>query len=241
MDGTIQTNLMDKNKGKCWNLKNKINPAALAKQGELEQASEMHQLLVSFIVCLRYSVLHVQADGTLPHFVPERRLRLFNCLKSMGAPRADSVTTRLWGQVDLDVELCRSCRMCTVFCPTGALARFDTADGSFGVEHRSTLCMQCRLCEVICPERAITVRDAVDLEEFLSGSKVRFAMLPVGWNPGQEDAIATRMARYLKTDTLQEPQAKVGAHDVAERRSYAWERERRRREIRQAGEQATRG
>lgn len=58
MDGTIQTNLMDKNKGKCWNLKNKINPAALAKQGELEQASEMHQLLVSFIVCLRYSVLH---------------------------------------------------------------------------------------------------------------------------------------------------------------------------------------
>ena len=33
--------------------KNKINPAALAKQGELEQASEMHQLLVSFIVCLR--------------------------------------------------------------------------------------------------------------------------------------------------------------------------------------------
>ena len=53
MDGTIQTNLMDKNKGKCWNLKNKINPAALAKQGELEQASEMHQLLVSFIVCLR--------------------------------------------------------------------------------------------------------------------------------------------------------------------------------------------
>ena len=58
MDGTIQTYLMDKNKGKCWNLKNKINPAALAKQGELEQASEMHQLLVSFIVCLRYAELH---------------------------------------------------------------------------------------------------------------------------------------------------------------------------------------
>jgi hypothetical protein len=38
--------------------KNKINPAALAKQGELEQVSEMHQLLVSFIVYLRYSELH---------------------------------------------------------------------------------------------------------------------------------------------------------------------------------------
>jgi hypothetical protein len=36
----------------------KINPTALAKQGELKQASEMHQLLVSFLVCLRYPELH---------------------------------------------------------------------------------------------------------------------------------------------------------------------------------------
>ena len=64
---------------------------------------------------------HVQADGTLPHFVPERRLRLFNSLKALGTPAAPTVTTRLWGQVTIDTELCRSCRMCTVFCPTGAL------------------------------------------------------------------------------------------------------------------------
>ena len=36
----------------------KIYPAALAKNGELEQASEMHQLLASFLVCLRYPELH---------------------------------------------------------------------------------------------------------------------------------------------------------------------------------------
>ena len=64
---------------------------------------------------------HVQADGTLPHFVPERRLRLFNSLKALGTPAAPTVTTRLWGQITIDTELCRSCRMCTVFCPTGAL------------------------------------------------------------------------------------------------------------------------
>ncbi len=176
---------------------------------------------------------HVQADGTLPHFVPERRLRLFNSLKALGEAQEAEVATRLWGQVSLNEELCRSCRMCTVFCPTGAIARFDAGDGAFGVEHRSALCMQCRMCETICPEQAITVSDIVNLDEFLSGKKFRFTMLPVGWNPGQEDAIATRMARFMKVDTLQEPQAKVKTGDVARRRSYALDRERRRREIRE--------
>ena len=176
---------------------------------------------------------HVQADGTLPHFVPERRLRLFNSLKALGTPAAPTVTTRLWGQITIDTELCRSCRMCTVFCPTGALTRFDAANDAFGVEHRSALCMQCRLCETICPEQAITVAEEVSADEFLSGKKFRFTMQPIGWNPGAEDSIASRMARFIKVDTLQEPQAKVKSFDTAARREYAQAREARRREIRE--------
>lgn len=176
---------------------------------------------------------HVQADGTLPHFVPERRLRLFNSLKALGTPAAPTVTTRLWGQVTIDTELCRSCRMCTVFCPTGALTRFDAANDAFGVEHRSALCMQCRLCETICPEQAITVAEEVSTDEFLSGKKSRFTMQPIGWNPGAEDSIASRMARFIKVDNLQEPQAKVKSFDTAARREYAQAREARRREIRE--------
>ena len=176
---------------------------------------------------------HVQADGTLPHFVPERRLRLFNSLKALGTPAAPTVTTRLWGQVTIDTELCRSCRMCTVFCPTGALTRFDAANDAFGVEHRSALCMQCRLCETICPEQAITVAEEVSADEFLSGKKFRFTMQPIGWNPGAEDSIASRMARFIKVDNLQEPQAKVKSFDTAARRKYAQAREARRREIRE--------
>ena len=176
---------------------------------------------------------HVQADGALPHFVPERRLRLFNSLKALGTPAAPTVTTRLWGQVTIDTELCRSCRMCTVFCPTGALTRFDAANDAFGVEHRSALCMQCRLCETICPEQAITVAEEVSADEFLSGKKFRFTMQPIGWNPGAEDSIASRMARFIKVDTLQEPQAKVKSFDTAARREYAQAREARRREIRE--------
>ena len=176
---------------------------------------------------------HVQADGTLPHFVPERRLRLFNSLKALGTPAAPTVTTRLWGQVTIDTELCRSCRMCTVFCPTGALTRFDAANDAFGVEHRSALCMQCRLCEAICPEQAIAVAEEVSTDEFLSGKKFRFTMQPIGWNPGAEDSIASRMARFIKVDNLQEPQAKVKSFDTAARRKYAQAREARRREIRE--------
>ena len=176
---------------------------------------------------------HVQADGTLPHFVPERRLRLFNSLKALGTPAAPTVTTRLWGQVTIDTELCRSCRMCTVFCPTGALTRFDAANDAFGVEHRSAWCMQCRLCETICPEQAITVAEEVSADEFLSGKKFRFTMQPIGWNPGAEDSIASRMARFIKVDNLQEPQAKVKSFDTAARREYAQAREARRREIRE--------
>lgn len=176
---------------------------------------------------------HVQTDGTLPHFVPERRLRLFNSLKALGTPAAPTVTTRLWGQVTIDTELCRSCRMCTVFCPTGALTRFDAANDAFGVEHRSALCMQCRLCETICPEQAIAVAEEVSADEFLSGKKFRFTMQPIGWNPGAEDSIASRMARFIKVDNLQEPQAKVKSFDTAARREYAQAREARRREIRE--------
>lgn len=175
---------------------------------------------------------HVQADGTLPHFLPQRRLRLFNSMKHLGKPKKESVTTRLWGQVSINTDLCRSCRMCTVFCPTGAIARFDAKDGAFGVEHRSTLCVQCRMCETICPEQAISVSDTVSLREFLSGKKVRFTMKPIGWNPGGDTSIATRMAHLMKTDTFQDPQAKVKPEEISRQRNYALERDRRRKEIR---------
>lgn len=165
--------------------------------------------------------VHVQSDGTLPHFLPQRRLRLFNSLKELGSPVTKTVSTRLWGQVSLNADLCRSCRMCTVFCPTGALSRFDTAEGAFGIDHRSTLCMQCNLCESICPEKAIRVSDVVSLEAFATGRKKRIELQPLGWEPGTENSIPTRMARFIKTDTFQDPQAKMKPNLIAEQRSYA--------------------
>jgi Fe-S-cluster-containing hydrogenase component 2 len=174
---------------------------------------------------------HVQSDGTLPHFVPPRRKRLYNSLKHLGRPEQETVITRLWGQVSIDTDLCSSCRMCTVFCPTGALSRYATEDGAFGVNHRSTLCVQCRLCETICPEGAITVSSTVSLDEFLHGTQFQFEMQPVGWHPGKEDAIATRISRFMKTDKLQDPLARLQPEDIAAQRAYALAREQKREEI----------
>lgn len=185
---------------------------------------------------LRYQ--HVQKDGTLPHYSPERRLRLFNSLKRLGTPKAETITTRLWGQVDIDTELCRSCRMCAVFCPTGAIGKFDAEDGTFGVEHRSTLCMQCRLCETICPEHALTVSSMVSLNEFATGRKIRFAMMPLGWNPGGPNSIATRMARLINTDTFQDPQATNKPGEVAQARRFAHRKDKARATAKTARENA---
>ena len=95
--------------------------------------------------------LKVMDDGTLPHFIPDRRERLLDSLAALGEPEDVMVDTRLWGHVVIDTDACASCQMCAVFCPTGALAKFTDADGTFGVEHRPSDCVKCRSCEAICP------------------------------------------------------------------------------------------
>ena len=46
--------------------------------------------------------LHVMKDGTLPHFIPDRRERLLDALAQLGEPEGDKLETRLWGAVVID-------------------------------------------------------------------------------------------------------------------------------------------
>ena len=64
----------------------------------------------------------VGKDGTLPHFIPDRRGRLLAELGALGQPQDVLINTRLWGHVIIDPEKCSSCQMCATFCPTGAIA-----------------------------------------------------------------------------------------------------------------------
>ena len=121
----------------------------------------------------------VMEDGTLPHFVPDRRERLLDALASLGEPDDSVLSTRLWGHVVIDMDKCHSCRMCSVFCPTGALSRFDDEDGAFGVEHYAGDCIKCRLCESICMGKAITVTDEVRAKDMLEGLTDHYVMKPL--------------------------------------------------------------
>lgn len=122
--------------------------------------------------------LHVMKDGTLPHFIPDRRERLLDALAQLGEPEGDKLETRLWGAVVIDGTKCVSCHMCATFCPTGAIAKFDDADGTLGVTHTPGDCVKCGSCRDVCPADAITLLDAVPASWLTGGNRHRYTMTP---------------------------------------------------------------
>ena len=122
--------------------------------------------------------LHVMKDGTLPHFIPDRRERLLDALAQLGEPEGGKLETRLWGAVVIDGTKCVSCRMCATFCPTGAIAKFDDADGTLGVTHTPGDCVKCGSCRGVCPADAITLLDAVPASWLTGGNRHRYTMTP---------------------------------------------------------------
>lgn len=122
------------------------------------------------------TTMHVMEDGTLPHFLPNRRERLLDALCALGQPESESVECRLWATVAIDGSRCSSCRMCATFCPTGALRKFDEPDGSFGIIHTPADCVKCGSCLDICPQGAIVVNPAVKTEWLARSSSHRYLM-----------------------------------------------------------------
>lgn len=121
----------------------------------------------------------VMADGTLPHFLPDRRERLLDALASLGEPDDVALETRLWGRVTIDAEACTSCQMCATFCPTGAIAKFEDEDGTFGIEHYPGDCVKCGSCESICFGKALRIHDDISAKDLLAGTVERFEMKPI--------------------------------------------------------------
>lgn len=126
----------------------------------------------------------VGKDGTLPHYVPERRNQLLSALREMGEPSDEMIDTRLWGHVIIDTDTCNTCLMCAKFCPTGALVIFEDEDETMGVSHAPSLCVKCRCCEDICPKHAITISEEVFAVDLLEGEVERYEMTPPKVKPG---------------------------------------------------------
>lgn len=148
--------------------------------------------------------LKVMDDGTLPHFIPDRRERLLDSLAALGEPEDVMVDTRLWGHVVIDTDACASCQMCAVFCPTGALVKFTDADGTFGVEHRPSDCVKCRSCEAICPERAIEISEEVFAVDLMGGITDRYVMRPRAVQHDTPHTIWHKAQTMMKTDQVYE-------------------------------------
>lgn len=122
---------------------------------------------------------HVGKDGTLQHKVPDRRERLLSALDELGNPIEDTVDVRLFGDISIDEEICISCRMCAVFCPTAAITKLgEDDDEEFGVMHSVDACVKCRCCEQICHVDALRVLDHVKTEDISKGTKKIFHMKP---------------------------------------------------------------
>lgn len=142
-------------------------------------------------------------NGTLSHHIPLKRTRLFNCLKHLGQPQETEVETRLVGRVDIDTSKCMSCRMCSVFCPTGALLQEGSPaneDEPFGLLHRPTLCMQCRCCEQICAKDAITVTGKLPLKQFLGKEEVFLELPRPQWLPNTPESMYDKFADMIGRD-----------------------------------------
>ena len=145
---------------------------------------------------------HVQADGTLPHFVPLRRHALLDALADLGSPVRPDLDTRLWGHVSIDMSACRSCKMCAVFCPTGALQKYVGEDGHGGVEHYPAECVHCGLCQDICPVQAITSSTAVPTSMLADGKTERYPMPDPAWTTGP-DQILRKMTPQIHSREVQ--------------------------------------
>ena len=148
--------------------------------------------------------MKVMDDGTLPHFVPDRRERLLDSLAELGEPAEGTLDTRLWGRVVIDPSTCKSCYMCATFCPTGALRKFvDGADA--GVEHIPGDCVKCRCCTDVCPTNALVLHEDVMAGEVLAGAVVeRFVLPPVTDDRGGAHSMIGALRKIIHCDQLYE-------------------------------------
>ena len=153
----------------------------------------------------------VAEDGTLPHFLPERRGRLLLALSNLGSPEDVMIDTRLFSHVIIDSEKCTSCQMCATFCPTEAIRKFgDAATAAetgkpFGIDHYTGRCVQCHCCEDICPTGALTLStDVFATDVTKRGRSERIPMKPRKRKVNDPKSIVNAMSDLLGVPNVYE-------------------------------------
>ena len=150
--------------------------------------------------------LKTMLDGTLPHFLPDRRERLLDSLAELGEPACDAaLETRLWGRVSIDVSRCKTCLMCATFCPTGAISKIMGDNGAVTLEHRPADCVKCRCCTDVCPTDALTLFEDVLASEVANGAVTeRFDLPPIRDGRGGPHSMLGALKKIIHCDQLYE-------------------------------------
>ena len=121
--------------------------------------------------------LRVSADGSMPRLTMERHDALINAMDLIGAPVVDSMESRRFASISIDVPNCNACGMCAVFCPTGAIQR-DSAEAASSpvryLEFSAASCVQCGLCADVCWKGALTMSARVSTSQLFDFEPVTF-------------------------------------------------------------------
>lgn len=147
------------------------------------------------------SRVHVDRYGVLPRDSSPRRGRLLAALDALSA--SDETTFRdrpdggfgegvdvehgvpgdsglvgrgIWARASIECDTCNGCRMCAVFCPTGALFPFHTKKGLVGVKQDVRQCAACGCCQDICPTKALVLLPGASRQDIDEGTIRRFVL-----------------------------------------------------------------
>ncbi|MEY8459677.1 4Fe-4S binding protein [Eggerthellaceae bacterium 24-137] len=106
--------------------------------------------------------------GKMPTIDAERNLEILDAMSRIGEPVEEEMFTRVFGNVEVDVEKCSGCGMCVMFCPTDALRKSLDAHPDKErayMEFSMAECTQCNLCADACLKKCIEVVPVVPLSE----------------------------------------------------------------------------
>ncbi len=106
--------------------------------------------------------------GKMPTIEAERNLEILDAMSRIGEPEVPEMFTRIFGDIEIDVEKCNGCGMCVMFCPTDALRKsLDVhPDKTRGyVEFSMADCTQCNLCADACLKKCIEIIPVVPMAE----------------------------------------------------------------------------
>lgn len=106
--------------------------------------------------------------GKMPVIDAERNLEILDAMSRIGEPVEPEMFTRIFGDVEVDVEKCSGCGMCVMFCPTDALRKsLDKHPDKTRayMEFSMAECTQCNLCADACLKKCIEVVPMVSTAE----------------------------------------------------------------------------